>query len=407
MIHAALGASAAHRWMVCPGSLRLLADIPSRDTKYTIEGTSAHTLAQMSLEKNLPPKTWEGSEINGVPVTEEMVEAVTVYVEDISSAYDSLGSLRFIEQRFDLSPLNPPGPMFGTGDVVIYDPFNRTLRVMDFKYGQGVVVEVEGNVQLMFYALGALLELRKTIPDPQIDYIEMTVCQPRAPHPDGIVRRWTITRQELRDFGKLLLEAARATLPEDAPLVAGDSQCRFCDAKAICPAIAKRAQEVALVEFTDLPEHVPPVPETMPEDLLQDVMNHAHILEDWLRAVRDHVFARLESGGEFNGWKLVAKRANRKWVSDEATYQWAERQGLDRDEITAGKLLSPAQMDKFCKKLRIEVPSELAENPSTGYTLAPDYDVRPPILTEPETDFASLPAGSDTPNGGEETGESK
>ena len=81
MIHAALGASAAHRWMRCPGSLRLLADIPSRDTKYTIEGTAAHTLAQMSLVKRLPPSTWEGSQIDGVDVTEEMVEAVTVFVD--------------------------------------------------------------------------------------------------------------------------------------------------------------------------------------------------------------------------------------------------------------------------------------------------------------------------------------
>ena len=160
MIHAALGASAAHRWMACPGSLRLLAGIKSRDTKYTIEGTSAHTLAQMALEKNLPPKTWEGSEINGVPVTEEMVEAVSVFVDDVNE-HKTNGCVTYIEQRFDLSPLNPPGPMFGTGDVVIYDPENRVLRVNDFKYGQGVVVEVEDNVQLLFYGLGALLELKR------------------------------------------------------------------------------------------------------------------------------------------------------------------------------------------------------------------------------------------------------
>ena len=145
----------------------------------------------------------------------------------------------------------------------------------------------------------------------------------------------------------------------------------------------------------------------MPEDLLQDVMNHAHILEEWLKAVRAYVEARLEDGGKFHGWKLVAKRAKRKWASDEATYQWAERQGLERAEITKGAILSPAQMEKACKKLRIEVPSELWEQDSTGTTLVPDYDIRPPVLGGPDSDFACLPAETEKLTGGNTEGEMK
>ena len=76
MIHAQLSASGAHRWMRCPGSVRLCKNIPHRDTKYTIEGTVAHTLAQMSLERNLPPSTWEGSSIDGIKVLIYLIQYV-------------------------------------------------------------------------------------------------------------------------------------------------------------------------------------------------------------------------------------------------------------------------------------------------------------------------------------------
>jgi len=380
--------------MKCPGSIRLTKDIPHQDTKYTIEGTSAHTLAQMALERKLPALTWLGMALNDVEITEEMAEAVQVYVDDVNErTAEDPDTLRFIEQRFDLSPLNPPGPMFGTGDVTLYQPNLRLLRVHDLKYGSGVLVEVIGNEQLCYYAVGALLELRKIVPEPQVDIIELTICQPRAHHKDGITRRWRITRDELRAFAKELLDRARATLAEDAPLVAG-RHCRFCPAAATCPAQYQQAQAIAQVEFADLPANVPPSPEQMPEDLLQDVMQNAHILEEWLRSVRQYVQGRLEAGGAFPGWKLVAKRATRKWISEEATYQWAERQGVTRDEITELKLLSPARVEKACRELKVEVPGDLWEKKSSGYVLAPDYDVRPPILAGPDADFESLPPGS-------------
>ena len=43
---------------------------------------------------------------------------------------------------------------FGTGDCIIIA--DRTLHVIDFKYGQGVLVEAEHNPQMMLYALGPL-----------------------------------------------------------------------------------------------------------------------------------------------------------------------------------------------------------------------------------------------------------
>ena len=43
---------------------------------------------------------------------------------------------------------------FGTGDCVIVA--DKALHIIDFKYGQGVLVSAENNPQMMLYALGAL-----------------------------------------------------------------------------------------------------------------------------------------------------------------------------------------------------------------------------------------------------------
>ena len=57
-----------------------------------------------------------------------------------------------IEQRLDFSEYVESG--FGTGDCVIIA--DKTLYIIDFKYGKGVPVDAAENPQMMLYALGAL-----------------------------------------------------------------------------------------------------------------------------------------------------------------------------------------------------------------------------------------------------------
>ncbi len=77
-----------------------------------------------------------------------------------------------IEQRLDFSKYVPDG--FGTGDCVIIA--DGTLHIIDFKYGQGVLVSAEDNPQMKLYALGAL-DLFDGIYD--IEMVSMTIYQPR------------------------------------------------------------------------------------------------------------------------------------------------------------------------------------------------------------------------------------
>ncbi|HAP2856707.1 TPA: DUF2800 domain-containing protein, partial [Enterococcus faecalis] len=49
--HALLGASSAHRWLVCPPLARLEEKIKDRGSSFAEEGTAAHELAELQLLK--------------------------------------------------------------------------------------------------------------------------------------------------------------------------------------------------------------------------------------------------------------------------------------------------------------------------------------------------------------------
>ncbi|HAP4205918.1 TPA: DUF2800 domain-containing protein, partial [Enterococcus faecalis] len=49
--HALLGASSAHRWLICPPLARLEEKVKDRSSSYAEEGTTAHELAELYLAK--------------------------------------------------------------------------------------------------------------------------------------------------------------------------------------------------------------------------------------------------------------------------------------------------------------------------------------------------------------------
>ena len=97
--------------------------------------------------------------------------------------------LVLIEQRLDFSSYVPDG--FGTGDAVLLAP--GKLHVIDFKYGQGVLVEAEHNSQMMLYALAALKKYSRKY---KVKRVSMSIFQPRREN----VSTWTITATELRKW---------------------------------------------------------------------------------------------------------------------------------------------------------------------------------------------------------------
>lgn len=372
--HSKIGASSMYRWSKCPGSVKLCAQVPSQTSVYAAEGTLAHEVVAHYEELGHFPRD----------ASEEMKENALIFSAATNeNTHDDCQVL--IEHKFDLSSIHPG--LYGTADEVIYDKHNKFLYVFDYKYGAGIPVEAENNVQLMYYGLGALLSLK--VP---VKKIELVIVQPRCPHPDGPVRRWSLSSMELMDFTADLIDYAKATEKPDAPLEAGD-HCRFCAAAGICPKLHDVAKTLAKNEFTDLVQN----PETnlysYDPEKLSKTLTWLPILESWAKSVREFAYTELSAGRQIPGQKLVAKRATRKWDRPDAEItDTLDLIGLDEKDYYEVKLKSPAKMEKLLPAKQRSILNTLVIKQSSGLTMVPVADKRPEatVAVDPALEFTAV-----------------
>lgn len=387
--HAKLSPSASERWTQCPGSIRLSEGIPNRETEYSAEGTCAHQLAERCLSKGTDAIDYLGVELKAgaytFKVDQDMIDAVQTYV-DWARALPGDAEIEY-EQKLDLTFVHPE--MFGTGDLVAYVPSERRLIVADYKHGRGVAVDPEENSQAKSYALGAAMRMHNR----GVDRIDIVIVQPRCPHPAGSVRVWSTDAVALLDWSADLKESALATEDPEARLRPGD-WCKFCPAAATCPALADLALETARADFANDGTLLVPDPAKLDRAALAIALDRALIIEGWIKRVREVAHHEAEAGRAVPGWKLVAKRATRKWRLPEERI--ADTLGmlthLQADDIYERSMRSPAQVEKLLgKKLAASVLPGLIEKTSSGAVLAPENDPRPALSAEAARDFAGVP----------------
>ena len=403
-VHSSLGASSAYRWMECPASVRYLAENPQLkrgSSSFAEEGTAAHELAELFLQISGNAVDFNMHDIKeqyiggligpkkNIPVTKEMIDHVMVYVDAVMEEVNTPNYKEvLIESRVDLSFIHPD--MFGTNDAIIVRPF-RKLTVFDLKYGAGVAVEVENNAQMMYYALGAAHKFNYNFEE-----IEMVIVQPRCEHFDGPVRRVTISLKELLDFKQKLIEAVERTKDPEAEFKSG-KHCQFCDAKPVCPRLREDACAVAKVDFDPKSSELPTLmdPKIMTMEEIVNVLEAANMISDWAKSVQEYAHQQAEKGIIVPGYKLVAKRAHRKWKDEgEATLALVDVFNLDPDSpedmakiSTEPKLLSPSQIEKALKADKNLIAS-LTEVPNTGTNLVKDSNKKAAI--EVSRDFEAV-----------------
>jgi hypothetical protein len=375
--HAKFGASNAKRRMNCPGSLTAEAPFPDESSPYAELGTAAHELGEFCLVNGHEDAfAFIGEEHNGHKVDDNMARAVQVYIDHIRATALLEPSLCRYEKRFSLDKLDPPMPMFGTADCIIYGKESGTLYVLDYKHGQGVAVEVEDNAQLKYYALGAILEIGDKAP---VNKVITVVIQPRAMHADGPVRQYSYSRDEIMDFGTELIDAAHESLKPNAPRLAGD-HCKFCKAAGTCSALRNDALAVAQDEFGAVKD----LNDLTPVEVA-DYLEKVPLIEEWIKSLRRHANYILESGNALPGYKLVEKRPTRRWRVEDEFVAWATEEGLDDDDIYEKKLKSPSQIERIVGKKNL--PTSLVMAVSTGTSMVADTDNRPSVATLAADDF--------------------
>jgi len=233
--HSKYSPSASHKWLKCPGSLKLEANLKlpdiidddikkqvfhhfAEESKYADEGNVKHNeAAKLLLEKR------------GRLSDDDAINEYLEYCRKLVSLNKDNNPKAFVETEVGFEMLAKNG--FGTIDFFIIA--DNKLEIVDFKYGRRRVPAFE-NPQLMLYAWGVFETFAKECAN--VNEITLTIVQPRALDLERSVDSWGIDRARLLEFGKMVrgqVKLSKNTITVYNP----GEHCTFCRGKINCPSI--------------------------------------------------------------------------------------------------------------------------------------------------------------------------
>lgn len=350
--------SSAHRLRTCPASLLMEANCPDEGSKFATRGTAMHELAAECLVNKTNTDAYLGRCVvqgNANLVDEDMADTVQAYLDVVRG--ESHGGVALIEQQLDFSDLIGIASTYGTADAVVFHTEGEEgpahVTIIDLKTGFERVYASD-NDQLLCYAAGVLNMFGR---DGQIESFKLMIVQPTLNHIDSVI----ISPIEVLAYVAKLREAAKRSItikkfgasPED--FNPGDKQCRYCKAKATCPALERRVLNAVADTQVDLRKSIT----EQLQGAIERVQNsdNAHIAEcysvlplvsAWVSAVETRAYRELEDGHELPGYKLVqGNKGVRRWVDERRV---AETLAAISDDIVFEKTLhSPKQIENKVK----------------------------------------------------------
>lgn len=370
--HAILSASSSHRWLNCTPSARLEQEFEDRETEAAAEGTAAHALCEYKLRRALKMRSRK-------PVSKYDCEEMDIHTDAyVQFVLETIAEARQvcsdpivnIEQRLDFSCYVPDG--FGTGDCIIVA--DKTLHIIDFKYGQGVLVEAEQNPQMMLYALGAL-RIYDTLYD--IEEVAMTIYQPRREN----ISTWRMDVDALKTWAEEELKPRAALAFEGTGDYYPGPWCTFCRAAVKCRVRAEEKLRLAQYEFAK--------PPLLTDAEIEDILDALTDLTSWANEILAYAQdAALNHGKQWRGWKIVEGRSTRKYIDEQAVADAAREAGYH--DIYRKTLLPLTEMERLMGKDNFKaILGDLVHKPAGKPTLVPASDKRPAI-TNAKSDFNEL-----------------
>ena len=356
-----VGGSTAKRVIACPGSVALVQKMPPKpSSEHADRGTMLHDVISEILGKNLPWDQFIGTVYEGQVLTQELFDEKIVVALELLDEVDPHKGLEYeVETRVGFGDLLPG--VFGSTDLV--GRIGSRAIVLDWKFGDGVVVDAVENDQLMFYAAACMRTESAQWAFAGATEVELIIVQP------PMIKRWVTTKERIKQFEQELVAAVKQAQSPNAKLQHGD-HCRWCAAKPVCPKMTGAVDRALQVQLKEIDV-----------DTLGKYLKNAELLEDWIKDLRGLALQLLEKSVPVPGYKLVQKQARRQWSNEASALETLHELGIPRSELLKPEeLLSPAQMEKVLKKRKMALPDDLVVSVSSGTTLASEDDPRPSVL---------------------------
>lgn len=390
--------------------------LPDKGSEFAEHGTAAHEICSLCLSRGVDAEAylhatvrllngkvhdliWPDTPKDNVVglaeyiVDQNMVDHVQTFLDVVADLMKIEGAALFVEQRISFGHIIGVENQFGTSDATIVVP--GEIIVVDFKYGMGVEVSATENEQLMLYALGAAAKY-----DLIYEYkrARMVIVQPRIEH----LSEWDCSMDDLMAFGreakKKAAEAQKVlndphnVLLLEKTTAPGIKQCKFCKAKATCPALAAFTSNAIADDFVDL-DDAPQMERKFENAInilpkaytsrLSNAMKAAPLVEMWIKAVREAVWQNLMAGQPVKGFKLVrGKQGNRKWADPKAAEVSLLKYISGEQTFKPREIVSPTEAEKAFKKAKkaadwITVQAQNVTRTPAGLSVAEESDDRP------------------------------
>ena len=419
--HAKYGGSSAARYFSCHASVKLAGVVPNvRRSRWSREGTAAHELLEDCLKNDCFDASlgsaiygYDGEALGTPEKVQEAVDSVQTVLDYVAEIIATFPDAKlYFEHAFQIPSVDPDNT-WGTNDILIHVPSLNWVYVIDFKHGEGIVVEVENNKQLLYYGTGAYYS--DDIPGAQDCMYILVIIQPRAVHKRGPVRDWVVPAERLRDFLSEINHAITQCEQPNPTFHPSRENCQFCDGKPACPAAEAKALQVVKSTFAtvkDVPREPLPDPRELSIERISWILDNKKALTDWLESIETFAFDYAMSGGTLFNRKLVETYGKRQWpkTKDE---QYATAAALmrlvgttDWDEVFPRKFITitdaeakvkakfrqdaPRGQKKFAAEEATKALAALTHKESSGtLTLVPITDPRPAVDRAQQT-FASV-----------------